>query len=196
MNDVEISKLGLKPWEFGEDNDGWYVSVGDEQLAHGMTEENAQRIAACVNACAGIPIQKLEGRTIAEYVSDEAYLNGLHPTENGMTLGMSGNACQILAASFAGQFVGSGAVNFLEARMEHHEIGFFTVTIQRAEGKTPGQIKAEAEAQRDLLLQAMGTIAQYPVTRLDEMSASAMRELARSALRGLVELSTAKGGDA
>ena len=49
-----------EPWSYGEDNDGWYVSTGDTQLAHGMTEADARRIVACVNACKGIDTDSLE----------------------------------------------------------------------------------------------------------------------------------------
>lgn len=116
------------------------------------------RARACVNACAGIPTEKLEGRTIADYVSSEAYLQGMNPTDEGMAVQLSGIACQMLAASFAGQFVGSGAVNYLEVHMEHPEIGDFNVTIQRKHGKTPGQMKAEAIQQRDQLRAALAAI--------------------------------------
>lgn len=43
-----------EPWSYGEDNDCWYVSVGDTQIAYGLSEENACHIVACVDACAGI----------------------------------------------------------------------------------------------------------------------------------------------
>ncbi len=48
------------PWEYGEDNDGWYVSDSNCQLAFGLTEGNARRIVACVNACGDIPTELLE----------------------------------------------------------------------------------------------------------------------------------------
>lgn len=48
-----------EPWSYGEDNDGWYVSVGDTQIAYGLSEENACRIVICVNACAGISEESL-----------------------------------------------------------------------------------------------------------------------------------------
>ena len=41
-----------EPWAFGEDNDGWYVEKGRDQFVYGLTEANAHRIVACVNACA------------------------------------------------------------------------------------------------------------------------------------------------
>jgi hypothetical protein len=108
------------------------------------------RAAVCVAACEGIPTEKLQGKTIAEYVAGEAYLNGLAPGADGFNIGLSGIACQLFASSFAGQFKGSGAMNFLQVNMEHPEMGAFYVTIQRAEGKTPAQLKREAELERDV----------------------------------------------
>ena len=49
-----------EPIGYGEDNDGWYLSRGDEQIAHGLTEEHARRIVACVNACEGVHTEVLE----------------------------------------------------------------------------------------------------------------------------------------
>ena len=49
-----------EPWSYGEDNDGWYVEKDGLQIAHGLSEEDARRIVACVNACAGLPTEVLE----------------------------------------------------------------------------------------------------------------------------------------
>ncbi|MBS1143399.1 MAG: hypothetical protein H6R14_805 [Proteobacteria bacterium] len=43
-----------EPWSYGEDNDGWYVEKDGVQIAHGLSEQDARRIVACVNACAGM----------------------------------------------------------------------------------------------------------------------------------------------
>lgn len=43
-----------EPWSYGEDNDGWYVEKDGLQIAHGLSEEDARRIVACVNACEDI----------------------------------------------------------------------------------------------------------------------------------------------
>jgi hypothetical protein len=63
-----------EPWTFGEDNDGWYVCgcyVGnDEQHGCALSEANARRIVACVNACAGIPTEQLE---IEPYIGSVSY---------------------------------------------------------------------------------------------------------------------------
>lgn len=114
-------------------------------VAANMTPANARRLAACWNAFDGVPTEKIDGKSVAEYVASEAYITGLVPVATGgMELGLSGNACQLLAESFAGQFKGSGGINFIEVQMRHKEIGPFTVTIQRTYGETPAQQKAEA----------------------------------------------------
>ena len=40
-------------WEFGEDNDGWYVAnvVADEQFMFALSEDEARRIATYLNTC-------------------------------------------------------------------------------------------------------------------------------------------------
>ena len=49
-----------EPWSLGEDNDGWYVEKDGLQIAHGLTEEDARRIVACVNACAGMTNEQID----------------------------------------------------------------------------------------------------------------------------------------
>lgn len=122
---------------------------------------NARRLAACWNACEGIPTSELEGKSIDEYVSKQAFITGMNPSPEGMDLGVKGLAAQMLAASFAGQFLGNGAVNYLELSMSHPDVGPFTVTIQRMQGLTPTQKLKQVEAQRDELLEALKTLTAY-----------------------------------
>lgn len=117
--------------------------------------ENARRLVACWNACEGIPTDALYGKSIDEYVSQQAFITGMNPSPEGMDLGVKGLAAQMMAASFAGQFIGNGAVNYLEMSMSHPDVGPFTVTIQRTQGLTPTQKLRQAEAQRDELLEAL-----------------------------------------
>lgn len=131
-----------------DENNHWWMKllVNGEQITE-RQEANMRRLAASWNWCLDIPIDKLETKSIDEYVSEQAFLTGMAPAGDAFGFGLNGLACQMLAASFAGQFVGSGAVNFLEVNMSHPEIGPFTVTILRHQGKTPGQMKAEVEQQ-------------------------------------------------
>lgn len=120
-------------------------------VEHGDMNENARRIVACVNLMEGYDTADIEGKTLHKFVSDQAFINGMS-VRNGLHVELNGLACQFLAASFAGQFKGSGAVNYLEVAMSHPEVGEFVVTMQRMDGKTPVQFRKEAEAQRDKLL--------------------------------------------
>ncbi len=117
------------------------------------TEANARRIAACWNFCEGIPTSKMEGNTFEDYVAEQAFINGMAPSEEGMTIGVNGLAAQLIAASFAGQFVGSGAINYLSINMKHREIGEFVVTMQRKKGITPAEKLKQVKDQRDELLE-------------------------------------------
>lgn len=111
---------------------------------------NARRIVACWNAFDGIPTEQFEGMDVASFVSGRAFLTGMHPIQGGgAKIGLTGSAGQVLANSFAGQFIGTGAINFLEINLTHDKIGDFTVTMQKASGITPGQMRAKAEADRD-----------------------------------------------
>lgn len=128
-------------------------------------DANATRLAACWNAFEGFETEKFDGKSIAEFVSKEAYLMGLNPAPDGAgaKMSLSGIACQLLAESFAGQFVGSGAINYLEVNLEHEAVGPMSVTIQRTEGKTPGHLRSLAErelaATKELLAQREAEIA-------------------------------------
>ncbi|WP_329798653.1 ead/Ea22-like family protein [Klebsiella quasipneumoniae] len=55
-------------------------------------------------------------------------------------------ASAMFAMMFAGEFVRSGATNYLELLYDVPEFGEMTVTLQKVEGKTPGQRIAELES--------------------------------------------------
>ena len=56
------------PYSYGEDNDGWYLeseSVKAKlghggQIAYCLSEDDARRITACINACEGVRTEHLE----------------------------------------------------------------------------------------------------------------------------------------
>lgn len=56
------------PYGYGEDNDGWYLESlsAKEKLGHGdqiaycLSEDDARRISACLNACEGVRTEHLE----------------------------------------------------------------------------------------------------------------------------------------
>lgn len=53
-------------WNVGEDNDGWYVAKGHEQIMFGLTEENATEVCSLFKT-----IESLQSR-IAELESQLA----------------------------------------------------------------------------------------------------------------------------
>lgn len=125
------------------------VTFQDQLENPAWRRENSARLEACLGAFEGVPTEKFAGKSAALFVGGEAYFAGMNPTVdgNGMELELSGDACQILAESFAGQFEGSGAINFLEVNLSHASVGPMSVTIQRVHGKTPGQLRSEALAE-------------------------------------------------
>lgn len=134
--------------------------------AHETGVAHGRRLAACWNFCQGIDVEEMEQHDLAAYVARQAFLTGMAPTDDGMNMGLKGTAAQMLAAMFAGQFIGNGATNFLEVRFDHKETGPLLVTIQRREGKSAGQMHAEAREeamrltrQRAALLAAVATAA-------------------------------------
>lgn len=114
-------------------------------------DENTRRLVACWNAFDGIPTEKFAGKSVADYVCQEAYITGMEPVEGaGMELGLRGTALQMFASSFAGQFKANDAINFLEVRMSHPETGPLLVTMQRLEGETPAQQKNRVQLRLDV----------------------------------------------
>lgn len=118
-----------------------------ENSGTGNVDANLSRLVACWNAFDGIPTEEFEGKTIDQFVTDQAFLQNMGPAthKSGFEMSFSGLACQMLAAAFAGQFKGSGATNLLDFKMQHHEMGEFSVIMQKADGLTPTQLKAAAE---------------------------------------------------
>lgn len=114
---------------------------------HGCVD-NATRLAACWNSFDGIPTEDFEGKPVEQYVAEQSFIRNID-TSAGLDFSLNGMACQVLAGAFAGQFIGTGAINFLEVGMSHPDIGPFTVTMQRTEGLTPSALKEVAEKERD-----------------------------------------------
>lgn len=153
------------------------VDEHTQQHLESVKEANASRLAACWNLCENIPTEDMEGQTLYEYVAHQAFIAGMNPGPEGMGLGIKGLAAQMTAASFAGQFIGNGAVNYLEMRFSHPDVGPFTVTIQRTQGLTPAQKLKQIEEQRDKLVEALRRIKDHPASRFDELP-----EMARTAI--------------
>lgn len=100
--------------------------------------------------CENIPDEVLNGKPLAEYVADQAFLTGVHAGK----ISLEGLGPSMISHHIAGMIVGVEAPNYLEMAFNHPEAGNITVTIQKEAGKTPHMLRLEAEQQRDKLLAA------------------------------------------
>jgi hypothetical protein len=87
---------------------------------------------------------------LAEKVTSEATLRDLNVENNFINATFEGDAIQLMLDALADQFAESGASNYIEMQF-HSKAGPFLFTLQRVDGKTPHQLLAEAEEERDAL---------------------------------------------
>lgn len=93
-------------------------------------------------------------KLLAEKLISQTMLTGIIPNDGGMTIGLEGGACAIMADCFGEQLYTSGAVNYIEAYFtsgKYPDLGHITVTVKRETGKTPHQLRLDAEGGRDRL---------------------------------------------
>lgn len=73
-------------------------------------------------------------------------LRSLHFEDGHFMATMQGKVIPMLADWFAEFFVRGGGKNYVEILLESEKIGGFTLTMQRTQGKTPNQLRLEAES--------------------------------------------------
>lgn len=98
---------------------------------------------------------------LAEKVISQTMLTGIIPDNGGMTVGLEGGACAIMADVFGEQLFTSQAENYIELSFEsgkYPDLGQIVVTVKRETGKTPHQLRAVAENEREILRKALTTI--------------------------------------
>lgn len=81
---------------------------------------------------------------LAEKAVSSTMLREMSVINGGLNMQLEGGAAQLLAETFAEQFRQGGAVNYLEMRFTADELNLL-VTLQRVDGKTPAQLRKEAE---------------------------------------------------
>ena len=91
------------------------AAEGGELRGQSATPGDARRLAACWNAFDGVDTDKIEGKTVGEYVASEAYLTGLVPSAGGTNIGLSGMACQMLADLAEAALINSSLLAALRA---------------------------------------------------------------------------------
>ena len=88
---------------------------------------------------------------LAEKVTSETVLRDLSIGNGSINASFEGGAVHLFVDSLANQFVESGAANYLEMRFHSEATGPLLLTLQRVNGKTPHQLRTEAEKERDIL---------------------------------------------
>lgn len=88
---------------------------------------------------------------LVEKVVSETMLRDLSIRGGSIHASFEGGAMHLLVDAFVEQFVESGATNYLEMQFHSNVTGPLVVTLQRVNGKTAHQLRAEAEKERDAL---------------------------------------------
>ena len=88
---------------------------------------------------------------LAEKVTSETVLRDLSIGNGSINASFEGGVVHLFVDSLANQFVESGAANYLEMQFHSEATGPLLLTLQRVNGKTPHQLRTEAEKERDIL---------------------------------------------
>ena len=94
-------------------------------------------------------------KALTEKVISETMLRNLSLGNGSINASFEGGAVHLFVDAFATQlleqFLESGATNYLEMSFHSNVTGPLVVTLQRVNGKTAHQLRAEAEKERDAL---------------------------------------------
>lgn len=89
---------------------------------------------------------------LADKVVDSTKLRSLVPEDGGFTIGVEGGAAALMADAFGEQLYTSDAINYLQMTFTsgaYQDLGQIVVTLQRCTGKTPHELRIDAERERD-----------------------------------------------
>lgn len=92
---------------------------------------------------------KLREQLVAR-IMDETFVTGLALDGDNINLGFKGGAAQLLAELLAKQIEDTAAINYLELSFKSKQVNpgnSYIVTIQKCNGKTPHQLRIEAESE-------------------------------------------------
>lgn len=105
--------------------------------------------------CAQLEQENAELRAaLADKLVSQTLLKRLVAENGQMKLEMEGGACRLMAEAFGTMLQESKAANYIETLFEWGGVegdpkAVILVTVQRGEGKTPHQLRTEAEQERD-----------------------------------------------
>lgn len=89
---------------------------------------------------------------LADKAVDSTKLRAFLPADGGFTIGLEGGPCALLADAFGEQLYTSEAINYLQLTFTsgaYPDLGEIVVTLQRCTGKTPHELRIDAERERD-----------------------------------------------
>lgn len=120
--------------------------LSSEQSLQDDLQEVRDRLVAMETFCKPVPTDSMAGMDVfawfmsimEEYAAASDKTSALKMIESFAKYPMSG----LFAELFSVQFTEVGAVNYYELTYENQALGQFTVTIQRTEGVTPGNVVA------------------------------------------------------
>lgn len=133
---------------------------------------------------ANIALALIERLERAEATINDPRLAGLELDRKMASIGLEGASCQAIAEALAEQFRRSDAANYVEMHFDHDdsEIGPLFVTVQRVNGKTPHQLRTEAE---DAASHAHNAAVESAARLADEEGAMTTRGPLSSAIRAM-----------
>lgn len=108
--------------------------------------------------------RELSGKLISSTLLTELTTNS-----DGLFMGLKGGAAQLLAGAFADQFRGTGATNYLELRFTNDDLNLL-VTLQNLAGKTPHQLRADAEQHAARLVREGSNLCRAAVAFQDSLN--------------------------
>lgn len=101
--------------------------------------------------------ERLRHELMKKAVSEIAIVE-MKARDGGLDVQLEGGACQLIAEAFAHQLKESGANNYIEMSFVSKVVSpgeRLVVTLQRASGKTPHQLRAAAENELQQLKERM-----------------------------------------
>ena len=119
-------------------------------------------------------------KALAEKAVSQTMLRELSVGNRSINAAFEGGAAHLLADAFADQFLEKEATNYLEVHLHSAATGPLVVTLQRVNGKTPHQLRAESEKERDQLRSDLATAEQDSrqkqarIERLEKLEAAAL----------------------
>ncbi|MEC5508292.1 ead/Ea22-like family protein [Klebsiella oxytoca] len=149
----------LAAYPYGEiidisQHEGEQIDIDITDLNEFNKEANPVNILALVEALEKAQQEAVEFSKFKEVMTSATEALKAGKPLNLESLFKGEMASAMFAMMFAGEFVRSGATNYLELLYDVPEFGEMTVTLQKVEGKTPGQRIAELEESHSQVIQS------------------------------------------